>query len=550
MAAADTKSPEGSEKVGLDLTPGITETYGETHRGLKPRHVQLMAIGGSIGVGVWVGIGSVLMRAGPLSLILGYLFWGLVFIWPLYLSVAEMITYLPIRGTLFELAARYVDPALGFAMGWTYFFAGLMLLCTEYSAVATLMQYWLPDVNAAVWVAMAMAICILLNVVAVRWYGESEFYMASTKIFLLIFLVMITLVTMCGGNPKGDAYGFRNWKTADVMIEYVDEGNTGRFLGFWSVCLYAAFTIAGPDLIVIAAGEIANPRHTIPRVAKLIFYRIIAFYVLGVLCVGIICSATDSGLRDAIDGDGVGAAASPWVIGIHNLGIKGLPDFINALILLSAWSCGNAFLYASSRTLYGLARDHQAPKFLLYCNKSGVPIYSVATVSLLSCITFLCASNKASDVFYWFVDLTTTALIATYVMMLIVYFGWYRACKAQGLDRNTLPYKTPFAPFTPAVALVLGLLALIFVGFDVFKPFSVRGFITSYFAIAFAVFTFVFWKIVKRTKFVSPADADLISGKAEVDAECRIWEEGGVEEREKERLAQLGFIQRTWEKMW
>lgn len=257
-------------------------------------------------------------------------------------------------------------------MGWTYcefslqdampscadlpVFAGFMLLCTEYAAVATLMQYWVTDVNPAVWVAMAMAVCILLNVVAVKFYGESEFFMSSTKVFLLLFLVMLTFVTMAGGNPRRDAYGFRTWQTAPVMHPYVADGAAGRFLGWWSVVLYAAFTLAGPDLIVIAAGEIQNPRHVIPRIAKLIFYRIIAFYVLGVLCVGIICSSRDENLRAAIEEGKVGAGASPWVVGITNLGISGLPDFINALILLSAWSCGNAFLYASSRTLYGLAR--------------------------------------------------------------------------------------------------------------------------------------------------------------------------------------------------
>lgn len=102
----------------------------ETQRGLSPRHVQLMAIGGSIGTGLFVGIGSVLSQAGPLSLVLGYLFWGILFVWPCYLCVAEMCTFLPIRGTIFELASRFVDPALGFAMGWTYFFAGTMLVWT------------------------------------------------------------------------------------------------------------------------------------------------------------------------------------------------------------------------------------------------------------------------------------------------------------------------------------------------------------------------------------------------------------------------------------
>ena len=115
-----------------------------------------------------VGIGGVLSKAGPLSLLLGYVFWGLLFVWPLNLCVAELCAYLPIRGSIFELASRFVDPALGFAMGWTYFFAGVMLVCTEYSAVATVMQYWNADINPAVWIAIVMVACFLLNVVAVQ----------------------------------------------------------------------------------------------------------------------------------------------------------------------------------------------------------------------------------------------------------------------------------------------------------------------------------------------------------------------------------------------
>lgn len=163
-------SHESEAKADLSLGHDheIREKYGQTKRGLTPRHVQLMAIGGSIGTGLFVGIGGVLAKAGPLSVFLGYLFWGLLFIWPCNLCVAEMCAYLPIRGSIFELASRYVDPALGFAMGWTYFYAGVMLVCVEYSAVATIMQFWITDVNPAAWIAMAMAICILLNVVAVK----------------------------------------------------------------------------------------------------------------------------------------------------------------------------------------------------------------------------------------------------------------------------------------------------------------------------------------------------------------------------------------------
>lgn len=184
------------------------------------------------------------------------------------------------------------------------------------------------------------------------------------------------------------------------------------------------------------------------------------------------------------------------------------------------------------------------------CTKSGVPIWSVVAVSVISCITFLVSSNAAVEVFYWFVDLTTTALIMTYTMMLVAFLGFYRARVAQGMDPATLPYRAPWNPWAAYLALLLGVLALIFVGYSTFVPFDTRSFVTAYFGLAFGVFMYFAYKLVKRTKFVRPAEADLVSGKAEVDAECRHWEEGGIEEIEKERLAQMGFARRCWERMW
>lgn len=140
----------------------------ETKRGLSPRHIQLITIAGGIGIGLFVGIGGVLAKAGPLNLTLGYFFYGVFFIWPTNLNVAEMTSWLPLRGSIYELASRFVDPALGFAMGWTYFFATCMLVCTEYSAVATVMQYWNTTINPAAWIAIVVVVCTFLNLAAVK----------------------------------------------------------------------------------------------------------------------------------------------------------------------------------------------------------------------------------------------------------------------------------------------------------------------------------------------------------------------------------------------
>ena len=385
-----------------------------------------------------------------------------------------------------------------------------------------------------------------------RWYGESEFVMSITKVLLLFGLVSFTFISMVGGNPKHDAYGFRAWKDGNAMHSYYAEGATGRLLSIAVAIRFAVFTMAGPDYISLSAGEIQNPRRTLPRLAKLIFYRLVGFYVIGSLAVGIICSSRDSGLMAAIKGGEPGAAASPWVIGIRNAGVTGgLPGLINILILVSAVSCGNAFMYQTSRTLYSLAQEGQAPKIFLTCSKSGIPYYCVLSVTLIGCITFLVADNAAITVFSWFVDLSTSGLIVNFVCFFWVYLGWYRALKAQGIDRKTtLPYYCNFAPYTAWFGLIFGCFIILFLGFDSFSPFSIQSFITTYFGIAWASFMFVLWKVVKRTKFVDPASVDIYHGKAEIDAECAIWENGDFEENEKKRLAEMNVVARTIEKLW
>ena len=379
--------------------------------------------------------------------------------------------------------------------------------------------------------------------IATRWYGESEFVFSCTKILLLIGLLLLTLITMCGGNPLHWAYGFHNWNAGGIMHEYMAEGTAGRFLGFWKTMLYAAFTIAGPDFIALSAGEMKNPRKNIPSCARATFARIFAFYVLGALGVGIICNSQDPRLLAALGEGAVGSAASPWVIGITNLGIKGLASFINVLVLISGWSCGNAMLYSSSRTLYSLALDGQAPRFFLKCTKAGIPIYCVLAVSLISCITFMVSTNGGAVVFGWFVGLATCAFVLSYTSMLVTYIGWYRALKAQGISRDTLHWKAPFMPYTAYFAVGFGCVVLLTLGFDVFSPFSVSGFVTSYFGIAYMAVCYLFWKIFKRTKPVNPKEADVWAGKEAIDEECRRWEVEDVE-------ARPGVVARTWAKVW
>ncbi|EXJ86288.1 hypothetical protein A1O1_06658 [Capronia coronata CBS 617.96] len=521
--------------------------YGGTKRGLTSRHVQLMAIGGSIGTGLFVGIGGALSEGGPLSIFLAFIIYPLLFAVPTTICVGELCTILPMRRGIFEMANRYVDPAFGFAFGWAYFYAAVVLVCTEASAVVSVMGYWNINVNGAVWVLMAMVIIIAINVFAVKYYGEAEFVFSILKVLLVIGLALLTFITMVGGNPKHDAYGFRNWKHGNAMHEYYTTGATGRFLGFFVAMRYAAFSLGGPDMIAFAAGEIVNPRKSIPRMARLVWIRVAGFYLLGVLSVGIICSSRDPHLLKALSQGSTGSAASPFVIGIRNLGIKGLDSLVNFVILTSGWSCGNAYFYTSTRSLYQLSIDGQAPKIFRKCTKKGVPIYAVIAVSLLSCLTFMVASNSSATVFNWFVGLSTCATLINYTMMLTIWVGFYKSLQAQGISRDSLPWKAPFMPYHAYIGIGTGLTLILFLGFDYFVPWDTEGFITTYFGIPYVMVLYGLWKIMKRTKHAKWSEVDIFAGKEQIDRECEYWENATAKADEEK---QQNVFQRTWGKLW
>ncbi len=331
------------------------------------------------------------------------------------------------------------------------------------------------------------------------------------------------------------------------MHEYYTTGTTGRFLGWFVAMRYAAFSLGGPDMIALAAGEIENPRKTIPRMARLIWVRVAGFYLLGVLAVGIICNSRDPRLLSALATGSTGSAASPFVIGIKNLGIKGLDSLVNFVILTSGWSCGNAYFYTSTRTLYQLSVDGQAPKFLRKCTKKGVPIYAVIVVALISCLTFMVASNSSATVFSWFVGLSTCATLITYSMMMIVWVGFYKSLEAQGISRDTLPWKAPFMPYHAYIGIATGITLILFLGFDYFVPWNTQGFITTYFGVPYVVVLFGVWKIIKRTKHAKWSEVNIYEGKEQIDKECEYWEtiaaNADVEKRQS-------AFKRTWGKMW
>ncbi|KAF8858960.1 hypothetical protein BDZ45DRAFT_590539 [Acephala macrosclerotiorum] len=509
------------------------EEYGYVTRGLKSRHIQFIALGGTIGTGLFLGIGSAFTRAGPLSVLLGYTFTGIA-VFAMMQCLGEMATWLPLPGSIPQFCARYVDDALGFAVGWNNWYASAITLCAEISAASIVINYWegAQHISVAVWISIIIVVVVCLNIFAIQIYGEAEFVFASVKIITIVGLLIMAFIIDLGGGPHHDRLGFRFWKHPGAMKEYDSTGNTGRFLGLFSVLVNAAFSYGGVELVAVAAGEAENPRKNIPKAVRRVFWRILFFYVLGSLAIGVLVASNDPHLLHAQEVGASGAAQSPWVIGIQNAGIPVLPSIINAVILTSASSSANAFLYTGSRYLFALAQNRQAPKFLLKCSKAGVPYWCVFFTAIIAGLTYLSVQTNggAASAFNWFQNLTTIASLFTWCSICVAYIQFYKALEAQGVDRNTLVFKSHFQPYTAWFAFFYFAMIILFNGFDVFvgknhSHWSITNFLTAYIGIPIFFVLFVFWKVYKRTPFIHPADADITTGKAALDAEDGQWPE-------------------------
>ncbi|KAE8366902.1 amino acid permease/ SLC12A domain-containing protein [Aspergillus caelatus] len=509
------------------------ETYGHVQRDLKARHVTFIALGGNLGTGLFLGIGRALRTSGPLSLFLGYAIASSAG-FMMMMALGEMAAWLPLPGAIPQFCARYVDDALGFAVGWNTWFTAVITLCAEISAACSIIQFWsgAEHVSVAVWIVVLIVALLALNILAVKVYGEAEFACALIKLCGIIGLLITALVIDLGGVPTQNRLGFHYWKTDGIMKEYIASGSTGRFLGLFSTLVNASFSLGGVETVVVAAGEAENPRRNIPRAIRRVFWRLLFFFVLASLALGMICPSNNSKLLGASSSSN---AESPWVIAINLAGIKALPSIVNVVVLIAGISAGNSYVFMGSRYLYALASNHQAPKIFLHCTKQGIPIYALLVTMSISFLTFMSMGSSSNIVFQWFQNLTTVSTLYTWISICIAYMRFHAALKAQHIDRSDLPFSFPLQPYSTYFTLGYLCIVVFFNGFDsIAGGFNLPGFITSYIGFPLFFGFFLFWKIFKRTKWRRPEEADLFTGKAELDA------------IEWPRKIPRNFVERVW----
>ncbi|KAI0884580.1 dicarboxylic amino acid permease [Annulohypoxylon maeteangense] len=465
-------------------------------RGLAQRHLSMIGLAGAIGTGLFLGLGGAIQTGGPLGALLGYAVVGLV-VCAVTFALGEVSALLPVTGSFVRHAEFLVDPALGFAVGWNLVYGIALSIPSEITAICVLFTFWSEDVNPTAYIMAFIVLTFIVGIAFVRVFGEVEFAFAILKVLLVVFLIVLGIIIASGGIPGTPAIGFRYWYEPGPFVEYIATGAWGKFLGFWGVLTSAVFSFAGIESLAMAAAETRNPRRAIPRACKRIFYRVLLFYLLAILVVGLLVSSDDSRLDDS---SGT-AAQSPFVIAAAAAGISAIPSVVNAVVITSAWSASNQSLLAGTRVLFGLALKGQAPRIFLRTTSWGTPYVCVLFYTVCMFLSFMSLSNGALTVFWWLVDLTAAGVLVSWSVILLNHIRLKLAMKKQGIPDERLPWHNWWTYYSSCAALFMCILILLTGGFKVFTQgnWDPSGFVSSYLDIPLVVGAYFIWKFVKKT---------------------------------------------------
>jgi len=409
----------------------------------------------------------------------------------------------------------------------------------EIVAAGVLIEFWVPtsEVSSAVWITILGVLVIATNLLFIRVYGELEFGFSMLKILLIVGLIIMGLCIDLGGVPSQPRLGFHYWRDPGPFVQYLSiPGPLGRFCGFWTTFSNAAYAYSGVESIANAAAETRDPRRNIPKAAKRIFFRVLIFYVLSIFVVTLLVPSNSQDLLSAQQGN---AAQSPFVIASSLAGIRVVPHIVNAVVLTSAWSAANSGMLTSTRTLYGLAHEGHAPKFLLKTNRFGIPFVCVLCVGIFIALGYMTLSDNASTVFTWFQNLVSTAVLIQWCIICLVYLRFYYACRRQNIDRHTeLPWAGPCQPYAAWMSLLSFGTILLTAGYPTFikGDWDTEQFFGAYFNIPLIFGLYFGYKWVKGTKVVGLEEMPI---RYYIDIAKKHPEEEEVELRGWRRLAIL-----------
>ena len=424
---------------------------GELKRGLQNRHIQLIALGGAIGTGLFLGSAGVLKSAGP-SMILGYAIAGFI-AFLIMRQLGEMIVEEPVAGSFSHFAHKYFGGYAGFLSGWNYWVLYVLVGMAELTAVGKYVQFWWPEIPTWVSAAVFFIAINALNLTSVKVFGETEFWFALIKVVAIIGMILLGIFLLVSGQGGEQAAVSNLWTHGGFF--------PNGFEGLVMVLAIIMFSFGGLELVGITAAEAAEPKKVIPKAINQVIWRILIFYI-GALSVLLMLYPWDK-LLETLSAAGDPYSASPFVQIFSLIGSDTAANLLNFVVLTAALSVYNSGVYCNSRMLFGLAEQGDAPKMFMRVNKRGVPVLGIAVSSL---ITLLCvvinylAPQKALEML---MALVVSALVINWAMISLSHLKFRQSLNQRGIVPGFKSLWYPFSNYLclAFVALILGVMLLI-----------------------------------------------------------------------------------------
>lgn len=464
-------------------------------RTLSTRMLNMIAIGGSIGTGIFLASGHAIYLAGPGGTMLAYMLMGIM-VYFLMTSLGEMAAYMPSTGSFYMYAEKFVDPALGYALGWNYWYNWAITVASEIAAASLIIHYWLPDSSPLLWCALFLGIIVSFNAISARGFGEAEYWFSFIKVTVIIIFIAAGTAILFGATNY-QAGGFKNW---------TDYGGPfhGGYLTIFSAFLIAGFSFQGTELIGVAAGESANPSESIPKAVKQVFWRILLFFVLSILLITLLIEPTNPSLA-ASD-----VELSPFTLVFAQYGIPFAASVVNAVILIAVLSAGNSGMYASTRMLWYLAERGHVPKIFSRVNSRGVPMAALIATTLVAMLAFLSSLYGNGVVYFWLVSASSLSGFIAWLGIAISHYRFRKAYLLQGRDIKALPYIAKGFPYAPLIAFTLCLVVIFGQNYRGFMEENVDwfGVVVTYIGVPLFIVLWLGYKIINKTKIVNLKDCD------------------------------------------
>ncbi|KAH8919227.1 amino-acid permease inda1 [Atractiella rhizophila] len=518
---------EAAEASGKPVDQMAAKEGSAMQHQFKNRHLQMLAVAGSIGTGLFIGSGGALTRGGPAGVLIAWLIMGIMLLMVMQ-AAGELAIMYPVTGGFYTLSDRFIQPSWAMAMGWNYVLQWAVVLPLELIAAAVTVSFWRDDISQAVWITVFFITVIIVNIFPIG-FAEEEFWTSWIKLLTVIGFLIFALIMVLGGGKSGSDYdsyvGGRYWNSPGAFAN--------GFPGVCSVFVTAAFSFAGTEIIALAASETAQPKKHMPSAINLTFWRVTLIYVMSLLFCGLLIPYDDPDLFGTSSWD---ANFSPFVIVIRRANVAGLPSVVNVVICLSVLSIAMSCVFAGSRTLQGLGHQGYAPSIFTYVDKAGRPLVAVTTIIVFGPLAYVSLAKKGLTAFDWLLALSGLSTLFTWGSICVAHIRFRAAWKAQGKDLGEIPFKAAFGVPGSYLGLFLVVLVLILQLYVAVDPIdgsapTAEGFFLSYLAFPIVL---AFWAIAfffKRDGFRKASEIDLDTGR-------KCWD--SAEQLAAEREARIG----------